>query len=192
MSELILASSSPFRRELLERLCLPFQCISPDIDEAPQVNESLQDQVTRLASSKARKIAGGNATALIIGSDQLASCDGEIFSKPGNHQRAREQLRKMAGRTLIFKTGLCLLNAKTGQEQLDCVDYRVNFRNFSENEIQRYLLAEKPYNCAGSFKSEKLGICLVESMEGHDPSALVGLPLIRLTAMLRQEGVDLP
>ena len=190
---LILASSSPFRRDLLERLGIPFQCIKPEIDESRQNNESLQQQVTRLSSAKARKIASTSSSpALIIGSDQLASCGGEVFAKPGNHERASEQLRKMAGQTLTFKTGLCLLNTSTGLEQLDCVDYRVHFRNFSEEEIQRYLHAEKPFNCAGSFKSEQLGISLVESMEGSDPSALIGLPLIRLATMLRKEGLNIP
>lgn len=192
ISELILASSSPFRRELLERLGLPFQCIRPDIDETREAEENLEQQVTRLASAKARKIADKAADALIIGSDQLATCEGEIFSKPGSEQAASAQLRKMAGKTLIFKTGLCLLNSRTGLEQLDCVEYKVHFRNFTEAEIQRYVIAEKPFNCAASFKSEKLGISLVESMEGKDPSALIGLPLILLAAMLRNEGLNIP
>jgi len=130
--------------------------------------------------------------ALIIGSDQLATCKDSIFSKPGDHQTAVEQLGQMRGESLLFHTGLCLLNSKTGTATVECVEYRVHFRQYSDAEIERYLEAEKPYDCAGSFKSEGLGISLVASMEGADPSALIGLPLLRLAAMLRQEGLLVP
>lgn len=129
---------------------------------------------------------------MIIGSDQLATCRNKVFGKPGSHARATEQLKQMCGEALIFHTGLCLINTTTSEEQLDCVEYRVHFRQYSEEEIERYLQAERPYDCAGSFKSEQLGITMVDSMEGSDPSALIGLPLIRLAAMLRREGLNLP
>ena len=192
ITELILASSSPFRRELLERLQIPFQCYAPEIDESALANETLDAQVTRLAVAKARALADQHRSALIIGSDQLAICEGKVFGKPGDYQKAAEQLRFISGRSLLFKTGLCLLNTDSAVEQVDCVEYRVHFRDLSEQEIQRYLEAEQPFNCAGSFKSEALGISLVQSMDGSDPSALIGLPLISLAAMLRNEGLNLP
>ena len=154
--------------------------------------ETADAQVMRLASAKTRAIAPTEPDAIIIGSDQLAICRDKVFGKPGSHEHAVEQLRQMCGESLFFHTGLCLLNAKTTEEQLDCVTYKVHFRQYSEAEIERYLQAEQPYDCAASFKSEQLGITLVEAMEGPDPSALVGLPLIRLSAMLRQEGYLTP
>ena len=192
ITELILASSSPFRRELLERLQIPFQSHAPDIDESALPGESLDAQVRRLALAKARALDTAHPAALIIGSDQLATCEGQVFGKPGDYQRALKQLRCISGRSLQFKTGLCLLNTSSGREQVDCIEYTVHFRDLSEEEIQRYLEREQPFNCAGSFKSEALGISLVRSMEGTDPSALIGLPLVRLGQMLREEGVNLP
>ncbi len=137
-------------------------------------------------------VAAQELDALIIGSDQLASCRNSIFGKPGSHDSALTQLRQMRGETLSFHTGLCLLNSNTGVERLECVEYKVHFRNYSDDEIERYLAVENPYDCAGSFKSEKLGISLVESMQGPDPSALIGLPLIKLSEMLRQENLNIP
>ncbi len=146
----------------------------------------------RLARAKAREVATYETDALIIGSDQLATCNDNIFGKPGSHQNATRQLQQMRGETLVFHTGLCLLNSKTANETTECVTYKVHFRQYSDDEIERYLLAEQPYGCAGSFKSEQLGISLVEYMGGPDPTALIGLPLIRLTVMLRQEGLLIP
>jgi septum formation protein len=177
---------------LLRRLNIPFQALIPDIDESALRGESVVDQVKRLALAKAQAIAGSELDALIIGSDQMASCNNDILGKPGSHAAATTQLQQMRGQVLLFHTGLCLLNSKTNIERIECVEYRVHFRQYSDDEIERYLHAEQPYNCAGSFKSEQLGISLVESMEGTDPSALVGLPLIKLAAMLRLEGVLIP
>jgi len=192
ISKLILASSSPFRQQLLQRLNVTFECVSPDIDESAVHGEAPETQVMRLARNKAHAVAARHPDTLIVGSDQLASCAGQVFGKPGGHQRAILQLRQMAGESLYFHTGLCLLNSRTGREQLDCVVYRVSFRCYTDAEIERYLSAEQPYNCSGSFRSEGLGISLVESMQGPDPSALIGLPLIRLADMLRQEGLEIP
>lgn len=177
---------------MLQRLNLPFETISPDVDESAVQGESAFDQVQRLALAKARKVAKQESQAWIIASDQLAICGQTVYGKPGKHEQAVAQLRQMRGETLFFHTGLCLLNSSTGVEQLDCVDYQIKFRKYSEEEIERYLNLEKPYNCAASFKSERLGIALVESMQGPDPSALIGLPLIRLSAMLRLEGLLIP
>jgi septum formation protein len=173
-------------------LNLPFQAISPDVDESAAPDESVIPQVQRLAQAKASEVAKQEKQAWIIGSDQLAICGQKIIGKPGAHEQAVQQLRQIRGQTVFFHTGLCLLNSSTGVEQLDCVDYQVKFRNYSEQEIERYLNMETPYNCAASFKSESLGIALVESMQGPDPTALIGLPLISLSAMLRQEGLELP
>jgi len=145
-----------------------------------------------LASAKAHEVATFESDALIIGSDQLATCNDNIFGKPGSHENAIRQLQQMRGETLVFHTGLCVLNAKTSSETIECITYKVHFRRYSDDEIQRYLLADQPYGCAGSFKSEQLGISLVEYIEATDPTALIGLPLLRLTAMLRQEGVLVP
>jgi septum formation protein len=146
----------------------------------------------RLARDKAHAIAITEPEALIIGSDQLACCNDTVLGKPGSHEKATKQLQTMRGQTLLFHTGLCLLNSKTGTESIDCVEYEVQFRHFSDDEIERYLLTELPYNCAGSFKSEQLGISLLESMQGSDPTALIGLPLIKLAQMLRIEGTKIP
>lgn len=190
--KLILASSSPYRQALLARLGIPFTCISPAVDEAPNAGESPAAQVLRLAQTKAERIATGHANALIIGSDQLAVLDGRTLGKPGAHPAARAQLLQMRGRRVLFMTGLCVLDTATGKIQTDLVEYAVIFRDYSDEEVERYLRADTPYDCSGSFRSEKLGITLVQRMDGADPTALVGLPLIRLSQMLRDCGVPLP
>jgi septum formation protein len=189
---LVLASSSPYRRELLGRFGLPFTTANPDVDEAALPAETPDAQVRRLAETKARVVASAHPAALVIGADQLATAEGSILSKPGGHEQAVRQLRAMRGREVTFYTGLCLLNAATGTANVDCVPFGVRFRDFSDEEIERYLRRERPYQCAGSFMSEGLGISLVERLLGDDPSALIGLPLIRLSKMLRAAGVPLP
>ena len=189
MPQLILASSSPFRRAILEKLGLPFETLSPQLDETPQAQESAEQLVQRLARAKAVAAAQTHPDALIIGSDQVAVIDGQILGKPGEHARAVAQLRRASGRSVTFLTGLCLYNAASQQAQTEVVPFRVVFRELSEQQIENYLRAEKPYNCAGSFKSEGLGIALFERLEGDDPNTLIGLPLIRLVRMLEQEGV---
>ncbi len=189
---LILGSSSPFRKELLDRLQLNYQTLSPDIDETPLVNESPIEMVKRLSLKKAKTIAKQKNNALIISSDQCAVLDNQILGKPNNHDNAVKQLMASSGKEVHFLTGLCLYNGKTQDYQLDVVPYGVKFRELSSSEINNYLKAEKPYNCAGSFKSEGLGITLFKEFTGSDPTALIGLPLIRLTEMLRNEGIYLP
>lgn len=189
---LILASSSPYRRALLERLNLPFTVISPAIDESEFISAAPSDQVRRLAEAKADRVAVGAPGALVIGCDQLAVLHGVVLSKPGHHAAARAQLQLMRGQRVLFLTGLCLLDSGTGRKQTDVIEYGVIFRNYTDAEIERYLQTDAPYDCTGSFKSEQLGITLVECMEGTDPTALVGLPLIRLTQMLRECGLNLP
>lgn len=189
MTALVLASRSPYRRALLERLQLPFSCISPDIDETRKPGETPVQLVQRLAEQKARAVAA-TTPGLIIGSDQIAMLDGDILGKPGTHEAAKEQLGKAAGRSLQFLTGLCLLNSVTGRLQIDAVPYSVVLRRLTHDQIERYLLKDEPYDCAGSFKSERLGIALFEREIGDDPTALVGLPLIRLVTMLSSEGVS--
>ncbi len=188
--ELILASSSPFRRELLQRLQLPFDAISPEVDETPQNGESPEKLVARLSLSKAREVAKRHPDAMIIGSDQVAVLDGQILGKPGNHQRALEQLQAASGRRVSFLTGLCLLDGRDGSHQQMVVPFDVAFRQLSDVMIEAYLKREQPYHCAGSFKSEGLGIALFERLTGDDPTALIGLPLIQLTRMLEKAGVS--
>jgi len=188
---LILASTSPFRRELLTRLKLSFVTADPGIDESRQQDENAAALVRRLAEAKARAI-GVSHKGLIIGSDQVATVGDDILGKPGTHERAMEQLRQLSGQTVTFLTGLCLLNSDTGEMQLDVIPFRVCFRQLDDARIDRYLHQDQPYNCAGSFKSEGLGITLFERMEGDDPTALIGLPLIRLTGMLASAGIILP
>jgi 7-methyl-GTP pyrophosphatase len=189
MTQLVLASTSPFRRSLLQRLGLPFETSAPEVDESPLENESPSTLVTRLAEAKARAIAPQFSDALIIGSDQVAVLDGQVLGKPGNHENAVQQLQAAGGRQVSFLTGLCLLNTKTQNCQVTMVPFSVVFRALSEKQIEQYLLREEPYNCAGSFKSEGLGISLFEKMQGDDPNALIGLPLIELTTMLASEGM---
>lgn len=187
---LILASTSPFRRELLGRLGLPFSVANPQTDETPLPGESPEALSLRLSEAKARAVAADYPDALIIGSDQVATVDGKIYGKPGSHERAVEQLRALSGKTVNFFSGLCLYNARTGQADVRGVPTLVTFRQLSDQEIENYLQREPAYNCAGSAKSEGLGIALLERMRGDDPNALVGLPLIALCDMLRQQGVS--
>lgn len=189
---LILASSSPFRRELLGRLHLPFKHESPDIDESPLPGEDISSLVTRLSQAKAQALAVRHPQSLIIGSDQAASLHGHIIGKPLSHERATLQLRASSGQTIRFYTGLCLLNTASGQQQTTVETFDVRFRQLSDAEIERYLQAEQPYQCAGSFKCEGLGITLFEGFAGRDSSSLIGLPLIALCEMLRTEGLALP
>lgn len=187
---LILASSSAYRRALLERLGLPFSCTAPRVDESPRPGETPQSMVTRLAEAKARSAAAEFEHALVIGSDQCAVVDGEAVGKPGNRQTNILQLQAMAGRWIEFLTALCLINSKTGNCQTDTVSYAVRLRRLSEQQIAAYVDREQPFDCAGGFKSEGLGIALFDGMRGDDPTALIGLPLIRLGQMLDAEGVD--
>jgi septum formation protein len=192
MQPLILASTSPYRRELLARLGLPFTVANPRTDETPLPGEAPEALALRLAEAKARAVASGNPQALIIGSDQVATVDGKIYGKPGDHQRAVAQLRVLSGQTVNFFTALCLHNARTGEADVRGVPTLVTFRPLSDDEIDNYLRREPAYDCAGSAKSEGLGIALLESIRGDDPNALVGLPLIALCAMLRRQGVAVP
>ncbi|MBT8117126.1 MAG: septum formation inhibitor Maf [Gammaproteobacteria bacterium] len=188
---LVLASSSPYRKQLLERLGLAFSTVSPDIDETALPGETPDALVERLAEQKARTV-GELHQGLIIGSDQVATIDDDILGKPGNHEQAVAQLTRLSGNRVTFHTGLCLLDTAHHEAQLDVVPFTVQFRELSAAQIERYLHAEQPYNCAGSFKSEGLGITLFEKMLGEDPTALVGLPLVKLTEMLSSAGIDLP
>ncbi len=193
MKTLVLASSSPFRRELLKKLRLPFEHASPDIDETPQAGETPSQLVERLACAKAAALASHYSDALIIGSDQVAvGPQGQPLGKPGNEARAIEQLQGMSGKSVQFKTGLCLLDSSNGRKQSLCETYTVHFRSLTREQIQHYVTLEQPLNCAGSFKSEGLGITLFNAMEGRDPNTLIGLPLMALIDMLANVGVTLP
>jgi MAF protein len=187
---LVLGSTSPFRREILQKLGLPFETAAPDIDESRRENETPEQLVARLAEEKARAVAREFPNALIIGSDQVAVNDGEILGKPLTHERAIEQLQNASGQTVHFLTGLCLYNSATENVQCEVVPFNVVFRELSPEQIEHYLQREQPYQCAGSFKSEALGIALFERLEGDDPNTLVGLPLIRLVRMLENENVS--
>ncbi len=187
---LILASSSPYRQELLARLGLPFESISPEIDESPLAGEQPQETALRLAQLKAKKIAESNPNALIIGCDQVATLDGVQLGKPMSHENAVKQLQYQRGRRVTFHSALCLYNSSTKHIQADVVLYDVEFRNLTDAQIENYLRIEEPYNCAGSAKSEGLGIALIASMTGSDPNALIGLPLIKLITMLLNEKVN--
>lgn len=188
--KLVLASSSPFRRELLERLRIPFEAIAPEIDETPLPGEAPDALVRRLAIAKARAIAGRRPDALVIGSDQVAVYDGRIVGKPHGHDKAVEQLRSASGKRVVLYTGLALVNARTGREQCEVIPFGVQFRELTDGQIESYLRKEQPYGCAGSVRSEGLGIALLERFEGDDPNALIGLPLIRLVRMLEDEDVQ--
>lgn len=187
---IILASSSPFRKELLARLQLPFESISPNIDESPKNGESPHALVMRLAFAKAREIAKNAPDALVIGSDQIAVLGGGILGKPGSHALACEQLKAASGNRVTFLTGLCLLDGRDGSIQQIVEPFDVEFRQLDDEMIERYLKREQPYNCAGAFKSEGLGITLFKRLNGDDPTALIGLPLIKLTRMLETAGVE--
>ncbi|MDH3343120.1 MAG: Maf family nucleotide pyrophosphatase [Gammaproteobacteria bacterium] len=192
--KLILGSTSPFRKALLERLHIQFSCVSPDVDETPIEGESIENMVMRLSELKAEAVAAQikdqNEEALIIGSDQSAALNGKPLSKPGNFDNAVKQLTDASGQRIIFQTGLCLLNSRTGNKQTLCEPYTVVFKKLSPEIIEHYLKIEEPYNCAGSFKSEGLGIALFEKFEGEDPNSLIGLPLIKLIGMLENEGMN--
>jgi septum formation protein len=189
---LILASTSPYRRELLERLGLPFEVASPQTDESRWPGESPEAMALRLSEAKARAVSGAHPDALIIGSDQVATVDGLIYGKPGSHERAVEQLRALSGKTVNFYTGLCLYNSRTAVVEVCGVPTLVTFRDLRDEEIERYLRREPAYDCAGSARSEGLGIALLSRIAGDDPNALVGLPLIALCALLRRQGVAVP
>lgn len=189
---LILASSSPYRRALLDRLQLSYQACSPEIDESRREHEAPEAYVRRLSREKAEAIAARFPQALIIGSDQAAVLNSEVLGKPGTHERAFQQLQRAAGHHVDFLTGLCLLDSANGDAQTEIVTTRVHFRPLDDATIERYLQLEQPYDCAGSFRSEALGISLFERIEGDDPTALIGLPLISLISMLHQAGLSLP
>jgi len=187
---LILASSSPFRHTLLKRLGIPFATATPNVDETRQPDESPQELVVRLAEAKAKAVVADHSDALVIGSDQVAYLDDAVIGKPENRAQAIAQLTRASARQVVFYTGLCLFNAATGRTQICCEPFRVHFRRLSRTRIEAYLDRERPFDCAGSFRSESLGIALFERLEGDDPNALVGLPLIRLISMLESEGID--
>lgn len=188
---LILASTSRYRRELLQRLRLPFEVHSPEVDETPLPGETPEALARRLAMAKAHTIAARFPEAIVIGSDQVADLNGESLGKPGDHARATAQLQRMRGQTLIFQTAVAVVCTAGGFAQHEVAPVRVVFRSLSDAAIESYLLAETPYDCAGSAKSEGLGIALLETIDSDDPTALIGLPLIRTCRMLRAAGVEL-
>lgn len=192
MTQLILASSSPYRKELVARLGIPFDCISPDIDEARLENESPADYVQRLARTKAMKVADQYPDSIVIGSDQCSVNQGEILGKPNDHAHAVAQLQNASGKSIEFVTGVCVHHQPSERTIVWVDTFTVKFRELSREEIERYLEIEAPYNCAGSFKSESLGIALCDSMHGDDPTALIGLPLIRVAQCLRDLGMNIP
>jgi len=189
---ILLASTSPYRAALLSRLGITFKLGTPICDEKPAAGEKPDALVKRLAETKARSLQPHHGTSLIIGSDQVAEIDGEILGKPGTIETAVKQLTKLSGKQVTFHTGLCLLNAKTGHEQTAVETFDVVFRPLTNLQIERYVWKEKPLDCAGSFKSEGLGITLFERFEGQDPTTLIGLPLMRLVTLLHNEGIVLP
>ncbi|MFJ2973384.1 Maf family protein [Kluyvera sp. NPDC087067] len=190
MPELILASTSPYRKQLLEKLELSFECAAPEVHELPLPGETPRSLVLRLAQAKAQALAHRYPHHLIIGSDQVCVLDGEITGKPHTEENARLQLKKASGNVVTFYTGLALYNSANGQLQTECEPFDVHFRHLSEQEINVYIRKESPLNCAGSFKSEGLGIALFDRLEGRDPNTLVGLPLIALCKMLRRENLN--
>lgn len=189
--KLILGSTSPYRRDLLTRLRVPFETHSPEVDETPHSGESPPEMACRLALAKAHAVAEKFPQAIVIGSDQVADLDGQPLGKPGNHERAVAQLRQMRGKTVIFQTAVAVVCAETGFEQVELAQVKVKFRQLTDPEIETYLRAETPYDCAGSAKSEGLGIALLESIENDDPTALVGLPLIRTCRLIQAAGIQL-
>ncbi|AZQ84680.1 septum formation inhibitor Maf [Colwellia sp. Arc7-635] len=190
MKKLILGSTSPFRKEILAKLNLEFECAKPNIDETALENESPIELVKRLAIEKAKAVAVEFPDALIIGSDQVAMCDGDILGKPHNFENAVKQLTKFSNKTVAFYTGLCVYDSGLDYTTALIEPFLVHFNELSRSDIENYLHAEQPYNCAGSFKSEGLGICLFKKLEGDDPNTLIGLPLIKLVELLKQHGVD--
>jgi MAF protein len=190
MKTLVLGSTSPFRKSILEKLNLSFECAKPNIDETALVGETPQTLVERLAVEKAKAVTDEFPNALIIGSDQVAVCDGEILGKPHNFENGVKQLTKFSNKAVTFYTGLCVYDSANDKTLSLVEPFIVHFNKLSQEEIENYLKAEQPYNCAGSFKSEGLGICLFEKLEGDDPNTLIGLPLIRLVGLLKQHGLD--
>lgn len=188
--KLVLASASPYRRDLLARLGVPFRCIPASLDERRRADERPRDMVARLAEAKARRVGGESGPALVIGSDQAAVMDGAPVGKPGAREPNIAQLQAASGRWVEFLTGLCLLNTATDTCQVDVVEYAVEFRRLSRAEIEAYVDREQPFDCAGGFRAEGLGVALFNRMRGDDPTALIGLPLISLRCMLEREGVD--
>ena len=188
--QIVLASTSKYRRELLARLGLPFEVAAPDVEESPLARETPQDTARRLAEAKARAVAARFPQALIIGSDQVAVLERMVLGKPGNHATAVRQLKAMRGKEVVFHTALCLCNAASGHAETRLVPYCVRFRDYSDTQIERYLRREQAYDCAGSARYEGLGIALIAEMRGDDPNALIGLPLIALTEMLAAQGVS--
>jgi septum formation protein len=189
--QLVLGSTSRYRRELLQRLRLPFDVRSPEVDETPRPGETPAALAQRLALAKAQAVAATfTDDVIVIGSDQVADVDGEPIGKPGTHERAVVQLRRMSGRTIIFQTAVAVVRARVGFAQVQLAPVRVRFRELEDGEIERYLRLEQPYDCAGSAKSETLGIALLSAIESDDPTALVGLPLIRTCELLRAAGLD--
>jgi septum formation protein len=185
---LVLASTSGYRRSLLGRLGLAFECADPDCDESPLAGEAAPDTASRLAAAKARAVAGRFPDALIVGSDQVASCDGERLGKPGTHEKAKQQLLRLSGRSADFHTAVALLDARDDSVHTRVVPCRVTFRALDERTVESYLRREQPYDCAGSAKSEGLGIALIARIETEDPTSLVGLPLMALTELLARAG----
>ena len=188
--KIVLASSSTYRKKLLEPLLPSLTCVAPNIDESVQKGESAENYVSRLAQEKAKAVASQQSNALVIGSDQCAVLKGNIISKPGNHENAIAQLKASSGKTVTFYTGLCVINTKSNSQHVSCETYQVTFRKLSEKQIIAYLDKDQPYDCAGSFKAESLGVTLFEKMQGDDYNTLIGLPLIKLTSMLQAEGFD--
>ena len=189
---LILGSTSRYRRELLQRLHVPFDVASPDVDETPRPEETPRQLALRLALAKAHAVAKQHPGCVVIGSDQVADLDGSPLGKPGDHQRAVQQLQQMRGRTVVFQTAVAVVHLDAGFEQVDLAPVQVRFRALSDAAIEHYLRTEQPYDCAGSAKSEGLGISLLDAIDSDDPTALIGLPLIRTCRMLRAAGVELP
>ena len=189
-TKIILASSSPFRQQLLDRLQLDYEIHAPDIDESINPAEDAVAYVCRLAESKARHVAQNYPEAIVIGSDQCALLDDRILGKPGSHENALQQLREAQGKTVVFHTGVCVIKLSTGFSAVENVPFEVDFRVLSDQQLEHYLRVEKPYQCAGSFKAEGYGSCLFSKMRGDDPSALIGLPLFRLVVMLESAGIE--
>lgn len=189
---LVLASTSRYRRELLARLALPFETAAPDVDETPRAGEAPRELALRLALEKAQAVAARKPQAIVIGSDQVADLHGQPLGKPGTHERATAQLARMSGQTVLFHTAVAVVQASRGFAQSSLATVTVRFRTLDAATIERYLLAEQPYDCAGSAKSEGLGIALLQAIESDDPTALIGLPLIRTAQLLRAAGLTLP
>lgn len=188
---LILGSTSRYRRELLQRLRVPFDVVSPDVDETPLPGEAPHALASRLALAKAKAVAALYPHAVVIGSDQVADLNGEPLGKPGTHERAVVQLQRMRGQTVVFQTAVSVVCQESGFEHTELAQIKVRFRDLSDSEIEAYLRAEEPYDCAGSAKSEGLGIALLDAIDNDDPTALIGLPMIRTARLLRAAGIDL-